>query len=175
MPFRNQFWIVAAGVVVGICVVRLAGPKRSVHVPLRYDPMEKPVSAASGPVYPMIRARSLVLGDDSLVLGLSDAGEPGLWMKGNHGGVMQMGVRGDGFPFLRVSDELVRNSGSAQVEGAAASPILAFRHEGEVKLIFGLDMTHPEHEPFLAYWGGDGKKRMLIGDYCNDASRICSK
>ena len=160
--------VVGAGILAGFLAVKLS-PKRT-PVPF----FAKPINAASGTVYPLIRAQSLVVGNDSLILGFSPSGEPGMWVKGGGGGSLQMGVHETGFPFLLVSDSSVRNFALGRVDGSMASPILVFRHDDEVKLVFGLDMKRAEREPFLAYWARDEKKRMLMGEYCDDASRVCA-
>lgn len=132
-----------------------------------------PAKEPGAAVVPLIRAQELRIGDHA-VMGFSGDGSPGLWVHGKNGGKLEMGVHGNGFPFLLVSDAQVRNFGLGRVDGKNASPILVFRSGDIVRLVFGLDMVATGQEPFLAHWGPAGAKKMLMGAYCDDPSRVCA-
>lgn len=131
-------------------------------------------AAGSDSVISLLRARELRLGE-SAVMGFSDEGSPGLWLEGKTGGKLQMGVHANGYPFLLLSDREIRNFGLGRVDGRNASPIVVFRSGDIVKLVFGLDMTGPGSEPFLAHWSANGTKNLLMGAYCDDPSRVCAQ
>lgn len=110
----------------------------------------------------------------SILFGSSTEGAPAMWMsKGRGGGSLQLGVHGDGFPFVLVSDAAIRNFGLGRVDGKNASPILVFRSEDVVRLVFGLSMTEPGQPAFLVHYTGDGRKHDFLGSYCDDPGRAC--
>jgi len=131
-----------------------------------------------GPVRSSVRVRELrILGPDesvSLSLRESAEGSPGLWMTNTRKtAVIEAGVHGSGFPFLLVSDGAVRNFGLGRVDGIQASPILVFRTDDVVRMVFGLSMTEAKQPPFLVQYTGDGQKHDVIGRYCDRPDRVC--
>lgn len=112
----------------------------------------------------------------SILFGSSTEGGPAMWMsKGPIGGSLQLGVHGNGFPFVLVSDATIRNFGLGRVDGKNASPILVFRSDDVVRLVFGLSMTEPGQPVFLVHYTGDGKKHDFLGRYCDHPSRACTQ
>lgn len=107
-------------------------------------------------------------------LGESGEGAAGIWLTDAHGGAtVQLGVHGNGFPYLLVSDGAVRSFGLGRVDGVQASPILVFRSDDLVRMVFGLDMVAPERSPFLVGYTADGRKHDVIGHYCDRPDRVC--
>jgi hypothetical protein len=86
---------------------------------------------------------------------------------------IEAGVHGNGFPYLLVSDGAIRNFGLGRVDGAMASPILVFRSDDVVRMVFGLDMTAKHQSPFLVRYSADGAKHEVIGHYCDRPDRVC--
>ena len=75
-----------------------------------------PAASSAGRVRSSVRVRELrILGPDESVgvrLGESSEASPGIWMtNARKSAVVEMGVHGNGFPFLLVSDGAVRNFG----------------------------------------------------------------
>ena len=140
---------------------------------LRGRPPAGGPASARGKVATVLRGQALQTSDGVFSLGISGEGAPGIWMQKEGRGAIQMGVHANGFPFLLVSDNAIRNFGLGRVDGALASPIWVLRSDDIVKLVFGLDMAEPGREPFLVYWNADGRKRLLMGNYCDNASRVC--
>jgi hypothetical protein len=104
----------------------------------------------------------------------SAEGEPGLWMAHpNSTAAIQAGVHANGFPFLLVSDAAIRSFGLGRVDGPSASPILVFRHDDIVRMVFGLSMTESGQPPFLVHYSSDGTKTDFLGRYCDDPNRVC--
>lgn len=127
---------------------------------------------------PTLRARELRLTDPAssatILLGLSAEESPALWLgRGPEGGSAQLGVHGNGFPFALVSDAAIRNFGLLRVDGRNASPILVYRTDDVVRLVFGLSMTEAGQPPFLVGYTADGRKDEIVGRYCDDPSRAC--
>lgn len=137
-----------------------------------------PAPAASRTVHPILRARELrILGpDESVGLWIRESaeGSPGIWMTNpRKSAVIEAGVHGNGFPFLLVSDGAIRNFGLGRVDGVQASPILVFRTDDVVRMVFGLGMTEPQRSPFLVQYTADGQKHDVIGRYCDRPDRVC--
>jgi hypothetical protein len=88
-------------------------------------------------------------------------------------GSLQGGVHGNGYPFVLVSDAAVRSFGLGRVDGTNASPILVFRSDDVVRLVFGLSMTEAGQPAFLVHYSGDGIKHDFLGRYCDDPGRAC--
>ena len=135
-----------------------------------------PTSAAQ--VRSSVRVRELrILGPDESVgvrLGESSEASPGIWMtNARKSAVVEMGVHGNGFPFLLVSDGAVRNFGLGRVDGLQASPILVFRTDDVVRMVFGLSMTEAPQPPFLVQYTADGQKHDVLGHYCDRSDRVC--
>ncbi len=120
-----------------------------------------------------------VLRPDSSIaiqMGLSPEGSAGLWINPLKAtGTIQMGLHGNGFPFTLVSDGAIRNFGLGRVDGKNASPILVFRSDDEVKMVFGLSMTTAGQPPFLTHYSSDGVKHDFIGSYCGNPNRVCTQ
>jgi hypothetical protein len=106
--------------------------------------------------------------------GVSAEGGPGLWMAHpNSTAAIQAGVHANGFPFLLVSDAAIRSFGLGRVDGPTASPILVFRHDNIVRMVFGLSMTENGQSPFLVHYSAGGTKTDFLGRYCDDPNRVC--
>jgi hypothetical protein len=141
-------------------------------------PAVTPAATPGGPVRSSVRVRELrILGPDesvSLSLRESAEGSPGLRMTNTRKtAVIEAGVHGNGYPFLLVSDGAVRNFGLGRVDGIQASPILVFRTDDVVRMVFGLSMTEAKQPPFLVQYTGDGQKHDVIGRYCDRPDRVC--
>jgi hypothetical protein len=141
-------------------------------------PAVAPAATPSGPVRSSVRVRELrILGpDESVTLSLRESteGSPGLWMTNTRKtAVIEAGVHGNGYPFLLVSDGAVRNFGLGRVDGIQASPILVFRTDDVVRMVFGLSMTEVQQPPFLVQYTGDGQRHDVIGRYCDRPDRVC--
>jgi len=137
-----------------------------------------PAESQAGQVRSSVRVRELrILGPDESVgvrLGESSEASPGIWMtNARKSAVVEMGVHGNGFPFLLVSDGAVRNFGLGRVDGLEASPILVFRTDDVVRMVFGLSMTESLLPPFLVQYTADGQKHDIVGHYCDRPDRVC--
>jgi len=111
-----------------------------------------------------------------ILLALSGEGGPALWMSnGSRGGSLQLGVHGNGFPFALVSDAAVRSFGLGRVDGRQASPILVFRTDDVVRMVFGLSMTEVGRPAFLVHYTADGRKHEVLGRYCDAPGRVCNR
>jgi hypothetical protein len=141
-------------------------------------PAVAPAATPSGTVRSSVRVRELQIPgpDESVTLSLRESteGGPGLWMTNTRKtAVIEAGVHGNGYPFLLVSDGAVRNFGLGRVDGIQASPILVFRTDDVVRMVFGLSMTEAKQWPFLVQYTGDGQKHDVIGRYCDRPDRVC--
>ena len=139
---------------------------------------DAPALPSSRTVLPILRARELrILGpDESIGLWIRESGEgsPGIWLTNpRKTAVIEAGVHGNGFPFLLVSDGVIRNFGLGRVDGVQASPVLVFRTDDVVRMVFGLGMTEPQQSPFLVQYTADGQKHDVIGHYCDRPDRVC--
>jgi hypothetical protein len=137
-----------------------------------------PAATPGASVRSSVRVRELrILGpDESVSLSLRESTEdsPGLWMtNARKSAVIEAGVQGNGYPFLLVSDGAVRNFGLGRVDGIQASPILVFRTDDVVRMVFGLSMTEAKQPPFLVQYTVDGQKHDVIGRYCDRPDRVC--
>jgi len=137
-----------------------------------------PARSSSRTVHAVLRARELrILGpDESVGLWIRESaeGSPGIWMTNpRRTAVIEAGLHGNGFPFLLVSDGAIRNFGLGRVDGVQASPILVFRTDDVVRMVFGLGMTEPRQSPFLVQYTADGQKHEVIGHYCDRPDRVC--
>ena len=137
-----------------------------------------PAASPGGQARSSMRVRELrILGPDESVgvrLGISSEASPGIWMtNARRSAVVEMGVHGNGFPFLLVSDGAVRNFGLGRVDGLQASPILVFRTDDVVRMVFGLSMTEARQPPFLVQYTADGQKHDVLGHYCDRPDRVC--
>lgn len=174
---------VAAAVVLVALVVGFLVAKRHELLPgdTSRGPAVHPTAPAltsGGQVRSSVRVRELrILGPDESVgvrLGESSEAGPGIWMtNARKSAVVEMGVHGNGFPFLLVSDGAVRNFGLGRVDGPEASPILVFRTDDVVRMVFGLSMTEPPQPPFLVQYTADGQKHDVVGHYCDRPDRVC--
>jgi hypothetical protein len=107
-------------------------------------------------------------------IGESGEGSPGIWMtNAQKTAALELGVHGNGFPYVLVSDGAIRNFGLGRVDGVQASPILVFRSDDVVRMVFGLDMTEPHRSPFLVWYAADGAKHDVFGHYCDRPDRVC--
>jgi hypothetical protein len=139
-----------------------------------------PGVSGGGGTRDLLRVRHLRIlnPDDSVGLYFGETGE------GNSGirmtnprktAVIEAGVRGNGYPFVLVSDGAIRNFGLGRVDGALASPILVFRSDDIVRMVFGLSMTDKGQPPFLVQYTADGRKHDVVGHYCGRPDRICAR
>jgi len=129
-------------------------------------------------VHPLLRAREVRItgADGSVGVWLRETAEggSGIWMANSRRtAIVEAGVHGNGFPFLLVSDGAVRNFGLGRVDGVRASPILVFRTDDVVRMVFGLGMIEPQQAPFLVQYTADGQKHDVIGRYCDRPDRVC--
>jgi hypothetical protein len=174
---------VAAAVVLVALVVGFLVAKRHDLFPgdTSRGPAVHPTAPAASPgglVRSSVRVRELrILGpDESVSVWLREAaeGSPGIWMtNARKTAVVEAGVHGNGFPFLLVSDGAVRNFGLGRVDGLQASPILVFRTDDVVRMVFGLSMTESSQPPFLVRYTADGQKHDFVGRYCDRPDRVC--
>jgi len=112
----------------------------------------------------------------SILFGSSSEDSPAMWMSQGRGrGSVQLGVHGNGFPFVLVSDAAIRNFGLVRVDGKNASPILVYRSDDVVRLVFGLSMTEAGRPAFLAHYTADGARHDFLGAYCDHPSRACTR
>jgi len=169
--------VVAVAIVLGFVIA-----KRHEIWPARTG---NPASFAAAPQAPSgLPVRSSVSAREIAILGAD--GSVGVWLRGAPEGssgiwignaqktaVIEAGVHGNGFPFLLVSDGAVRNFGLGRVDGSQASPILVFRTDDVVRLVFGLSMTEPSAPPFLVQYTADGRRHEVIGRYCDRPDRLC--
>jgi hypothetical protein len=129
-------------------------------------------------ISPWIRARQFVIpgadGEPLFLMGMSGERSPGIWMNDPaRRGAVQAGLHKDGLPFVLVSDAAIRSFGLGRVDGRNASPILVYRSDDVVKMVFGLNMSEPGQEPFLVHWMADGKMIETLGNYCDSPGRVC--
>jgi hypothetical protein len=174
---------VAAAVVLVALVAGFLVAKRHELFPgdTRREPAVHPTAPAptsGAQARSSVRVRELrILGPDESVsvrLGESSEAGPGIWMtNARKSAVVEMGVHGNGFPFLLVSDGAVRNFGLGRVDGLQASPILVFRTDDVVRMVFGLSMTEPQQPPFLVQYTAAGRKHDVVGHYCDRPDRVC--
>lgn len=170
--------IVFVALVIGFLVAKgpeIFLPNRS-REPVAFS--AAPAAPSSQPVHSWLRASELrILGpDESVGLWIRESAEggPGIWMtNARKTAVIEAGVHGNGFPFLLVSDGAVRNFGLGRVDGVQASPILVFRTDDVVRMVFGLSMTETRQPPFLVQYTADGQKHDVIGHYCDRPDRVC--
>jgi hypothetical protein len=125
-------------------------------------------------VYDVVATRQLEVLDGQIRVGLGNENSPGIWIGAPPKPGVNLGVHGNGLPMVIVTDGPIRNFGLGRVDGKNATPILVFRSDDIVKMVFGLDMVNPGKEPFLVHWSADGKKNLLIGNYCDAPSRACT-
>jgi len=168
--------VLVAGLVVGVLLSKRHGIVPAVRMPA--------TSAAQSAAVPRhtvsswLKVRGLrILGADGSTrvwIGESREGSPGIWMtNAQKTATLEVGVHGNGFPYVLVSDGAIRNFGLGRVDGVQASPILVFRSDDVVRMVFGLDMTEPRRSPFLVWYSADGAKHDAIGHYCDRQDRIC--
>lgn len=160
---RTALAFLAIGLLVGLVVARMKGPvppKRAVRSSLVARELRLASPGSPG----------------SILFASSMEGAPAMWMShGPKGGSLQLGVHGNGFPFALVSDGAIRHFGLARVEGKNASPILVFRSEDVVRMVFGLSMTEAGQPAFLVHYDGAGRKHDFLGRYCDDPGRACTQ
>ena len=168
-------------------ILLLAGLVLGVLLATRHEifpPVEKPVALSAPPaasarrtVSSWLKVRELrILGaDGSVGLWIGKSGEGAeLWMtNARKTTTIEAGVHGNGFPYVLVSDGAIRNFGLGRVDGVQASPILVFRSDDVVRMVFGLDMTAKHQSPFLVRYTADGRKHEVIGHYCDRPDRVC--
>lgn len=170
--------IVSVAIVLGFLIAKrheIFPPDRS-RGPVAFT--AAPAAASRGSVHSLLRARELrILGpDDSVSVWIRESaeGSPGISMtNARKTALIEAGVHGNGFPFLLVSDGAVRNFGLGRVDGVQASPILVFRTDDAVRMVFGLSMTETRQPPFLVQYTADGQKHDVIGRYCDRPDRVC--
>jgi hypothetical protein len=140
-----------------------------------------PVATAATPepkVSSWLKVRQIrILGADGgarVTMGESGEHSPGIWLTNARAtATIQLGVHGNGFPYVLVSDGTIRNFGLGRVDGVQASPILVFRSQDVVRMVFGLDMVEPSRPAFLVWYAANGAKHDVIGHYCDRPDRVC--
>lgn len=175
---RSAIGLVLLGLCAGVALVQWP----------RFRAADEPDFVPRPPATRMVAARThsqlvarelrIVRPDSSTAIrwGSSSEGGPGMWMTGPPtGGSVQIGVHANGFPFVLVSDGAVRNFGLGRVDGRNASPILVYRSNDVVRMVFGLGMTEAGQPPFLAHYTADGRQHEYIGGYCDAPSRVCTE
>jgi hypothetical protein len=136
---------------------------------LHQSTMPRPPDPSTAAPQPWIKAQAIDLlgsnGELFAQLGSTTEGSA-LWLfaRGKRAGV-QAGVHANGYPFLLVSDGDVRDFGLGRVDGPNASPILVFRKDDIVKMVFGLHLSDAGQPPFLVTYSAAGKKTDVIGRY----------
>jgi hypothetical protein len=168
--------VLLAGLVLGVLLT-----KRHEIVPPTRTPASSSAAPAALPrhtVSSWLKVRQLrILGaDGSARAWIGESGErsPGIWMtNAQKTATVELGVHGNGFPYVLVSDGAIRNFGLGRVDGVQASPILVFRSDDVVRMVFGLDMTEQYRPPFLVWYTADGVKHDVIGHYCDRPDRVC--
>ena len=120
-----------------------------------------------------IVAKHVLVADGKIELGHKGLQYPVMTMQDSKAKI-QAGVHENGYPLILVSDLAVRNFGLGRVDGKQASPILVFRENDVVRMVFGLSMTEPEKNPFLVHYSRAGKQTNQIGKYCEAPSRVCT-
>ena len=168
--------ILLAGLVLGVVLARRHETFSTVRKPAASSP--EAAAPATGTVTSWLKVRGFwILGADgsaAVWIGESDEGSPGIWMtNARKAATIEAGVHGNGFPFVLVSDGAIRNFGLGRVDGTQASPILVFRSDDLVRMVFGLDMTDKQQSPFLVRYTVDGGKHDVIGHYCDRPDRVC--
>ena len=125
-----------------------------------------------------VRQLKILNSDASVGLYVGETGE-GSWgiriTNPRETAVIGAGVHGNGYPFVLVSDGAVRNFGLGRVDGSLASPILVFRSDDIVRMVFGLSMTDKGQPPFLVQYTTDGRKHDVVGHYCGRPDRVCAR
>lgn len=104
-----------------------------------------------------------IWGEGPAIFFLNQQGQP----------TFEMGVHSNGFPFVLSTDGKIRNFILGRVDGKNASPILVYRYDDIVKMVFGLDMVAEGQEPFFVHYAND-KKNLLFGNYCDNPGRACT-
>ena len=135
---------------------------------------------SGGPVHSWLRVRELrILTRDSTVgvrLGASPDDTPDIRLtNANQTAVIETGVHGNGFPFLLISDGAQRNLGLGRVDGPNGSPIVVFRSDNLVRMVWGLSMTETGQPPFLVRYTADGGRHDVVGRYCDRPDRDCAQ
>ena len=170
----------ATVLLVGLVLGVLLSKRHEIPLPVRTPARSAavPAAPARGTTSSWLKVRGLrILGADGgtrLWIGQSGEGSPGIWMTNGHQtATVEVGVHGNGFPYVLVSDGAIRNFGLGRVDGVQASPILVFRSDDVVRMVFGLDMTEKHRSPFLVWYATDGSKHDVIGHYCDRPDRVC--
>jgi len=157
------------------------------HRHVTFSTVRKPAAFSAEPAAPArrvvsswLKVRQLTIenadGSARLWIGESSEGSPSIWMtNARRTTTIEAGVHGDGFPYVLVSDRAIRNFGLGRIDGAQASPILVFRSDDVVRMVFGLDMVDKQQSPFLVRYTVDGEKQNVIGHYCDRPDRICAR
>jgi hypothetical protein len=169
----------AAVVLVGLSIGLVVAGRHEI-LSILGDSRTAPSVSAGGGTRALLRVRQLRIlnPDDSvgLYVGESGEGSPGIRITNpRQTAIVEAGVRGNGYPFVLVSDGAIRNFGLGRVDGALASPILVFRSDDIVRMVFGLSMTDKGQPPFLVQYTTDGRKHDVVGHYCGRPDRVCAR
>lgn len=124
-------------------------------------------------IYSKVITKHILVADGKIELGHKGQAYPVMTMLDSKSKI-QAGVHENGFPLLLVSDVAIRNFGLGRVDGKGASPILVFRENDVVRMVFGLSMTESEKNPFLVHYSKTGKQTNQIGKYCESPTRVCT-
>lgn len=168
--------LLLAGLVLGVLLAKRHEIFPTVRKPAAFS--AAPAAPARRTVSSWLKVRELrILGVDGSAgswIGESGEGGPGIRMtNARKTATIEAGVHGNGFPYVLVSDGAIRNFGLGRVDGVQASPILVFRSDDVVRMVFGLDMTEKQQSPFLVRYTVDGGKHDVIGHYCDRPDRVC--
>jgi hypothetical protein len=172
---RSAFAFALLGLCAGLLFItwRRSPPSPTSHPrpPARTATTARPIARLTA------RELRIVRPDSSAAMVWSASGEtgPGMRLTGAaNGGSVQMGIHGDGGPFVLVADGAARSFALGRADGPAASPILVYRSDDVVRLVFGLGLVEEGQPPFLAHYSADGTKHEYIGRYCDAPSRECT-
>ncbi len=71
-----------------------------------------------------------------------------------------------GLPLVGLTDNNQHLRLLFRLAGANESPVAIFKDSGgRDRIVMGLDLNHPDSEPFLAYFDKDGGKHLVFGNY----------
>jgi len=168
--------VLVAGIVLGLVLAKRHEIAAPVRTPVTASVATAATSGHKASTWLKVRQLRILGPDDRARVTLGESGErsPGIWLtNARETATVQLGVHGNGFPYLLVSDGAIRNFGLGRVDGVQASPILVFRSDDVVRMVFGLDMVEPNRSPFLVWYAADGAKHDVIGHYCDRPDRVC--
>lgn len=128
------------------------------------------VQASDGYTSQVLSAHEFRLVDKNGAIGAqlaySGEGTPVLFLFDKNGKPRaEIGTYGDGLPCVVLMDEQSRAVGLFRLAGANQSPVLVMKSDGRDRMIMGLNMNGPGHEPFLVTYDESGQKKEIFGKY----------